>query len=186
MGKAHSIVAALLLASGLAACDRSVASAENASPAEAGLLQAAPGGAGKLADGAVAASSLAPLKSQDGAPVSVLPLRRGYYVATDTPCSQASNATVMLLRREGIGGARDFCEFRRIEKTGPHTYRVTEACGDLQDAAAPEISITTYTLTGETAFSSRSELGWERSARYCAQSAMPPDFRANDISDVIR
>ncbi len=118
------------------------------------------------------------------ATIAALPLKRGYYVASDTPCGQASNATVMLLRREGIGGARDFCEFKDIEQTGPNTCRVTEACGDFQNNASPETSVTTYTLKGDAAFTSKSADGWERNARYCAQSNMPPDFRANDISDV--
>ena len=116
---------------------------------------------------------------------ATLPLKRGYYVSSDTPCGQASNATTLLLRREGIGGARDFCEFRTIEQTAPNTYRVTEACGDLQDSAPPETSTSIYTLTGDTAFTAKSEHGWERSARYCAQSSMPADWRANDISDII-
>ncbi len=116
---------------------------------------------------------------------ATLPLKRGYYVASDTPCGQASNATTVLLRRDGIGGARDFCEFRKIERAGPNTYRVTEACGDLQDQAPPEVGVTTYTLSGDTAFTSRNASGWEHSARYCAQSSMPADWRANDISDII-
>lgn len=47
--------------------------------------------------------------------VAVLPLQRGYYVASDTPCAKASNATLLLLRRNGIGGARYFCEFKLQE-----------------------------------------------------------------------
>jgi hypothetical protein len=34
-------------------------------------------------------------------------------VASDPPCAQASNATLMLLRRDGIGGARH-CEQSRL------------------------------------------------------------------------
>lgn len=116
---------------------------------------------------------------------NTLPLQRGYYVASDTPCNKASNATTTLLRRNGLGGARDFCEFKRIEQTGPNIYRVTQACGDLQDQAPPETSVVTYTLRGHTAFTSKSEHGWTHSARYCAQSAMPREWRANDISDVV-
>jgi len=116
--------------------------------------------------------------------VKMLPLKRGYYVASDTPCSEASNATVSLLRRNGIGGARDFCEFKKIEQTGKNTYRVTQACGDFQDETAAADVTATYTLTGDTRFTSKSPDGWEQNARYCAQSSMPPDWRANDISDV--
>lgn len=125
----------------------------------------------------------APAKAQT-ATVTALPLKRGYYVASDTPCDQASNATTVLLRSEGIGGSRDFCDFTKIEKTGANTYRVTEACRDLQDSAPPETSINTYTLKGDTGFTSKSANGWEHSARYCAQSSMPPEWRKNDIGDV--
>lgn len=193
MSKTRSLVAPLLLAAGLAACGQKAETVENAAGAEnaaatetANAVDDAPTAAAATATNETAtpaAPEAAPAKTQ-AASVTALPLKRGYYVASDTPCGQASNATVMLLRREGIGGSRDFCEFKNIAQTGVNTYRVTEACGDLQDSAPPESSVTTYTLKGDTAFTSKSEHGWERSARYCAQSSMPADFRANDISDV--
>ncbi|MCC4310583.1 hypothetical protein LL252_18625 [Alcanivorax marinus] len=177
----------------LAACGQNAATAENANTADT-TTSAADAAAVPETANTTAANEAAPPAVADAAPakvqtvaaqtVTALPLKRGYYVASDTPCSQASNATTTLLRREGIGGARDFCEFKKIEQTGPNTYRVTEACGDLQDSAPPETSTSIYTLTGDTAFTAKSEHGWERSARYCAQSSMPPDWRANDISDV--
>jgi len=116
--------------------------------------------------------------------VTALPLKRGYYVASDTPCDQASNATTTLLRRDGFSGSRDFCEFKKIERTGANTYRVTEACGDVQDDAPPETSVNIYTLEGDAAFSVERESGWVHGARYCAQSSMPPEWRENDINDV--
>lgn len=118
------------------------------------------------------------------ATLTALPLKRGYYVASDTPCDQASNATTTLLRRDGFSGSRDFCEFKKIEQTSANTYRVTEACGDVQDDAPPETSVKSYTLKGDTAFSAGSGNGWVHSARYCAQSSMPPEWRENDINDV--
>ncbi len=194
MNKTRSLVAPLLLAAGLAACGQNAATAENISATE-GAAEAVSGGTAGITAAeaktasanqaaAPAAPEAVPAKAQ-AATVAALPLKRGYYVESDTPCGQASNATTTLLRREGIGGARDFCEFKKIEQTGPTTYRVTEACGDLQDNAPPETSTSIYTLTGDTAFTAKSEHGWERSARYCAQSTMPPDWRANDISDLI-
>lgn len=188
MSKTRSLVVPLLLAAGLAACGQNAATAENTAAAQ-GADETASGNTPEVAaasseSAAPAAPEAVPAKAQAAATIAALPLKRGYYVESDTPCGQASNATATLLRREGIGGARDFCEFKKIEPTGPNTYRVTEACGDLQDSAPPETSTSIYTLTGDTAFTSKSEHGWERSARYCAQSSMPPDWRANDISDV--
>ena len=190
MSKTRSLVVPLLLAAGLAACGQNAATAENAATAQ-GADETASGNTPEVAAAsseaaAPAAPEAVPAKAQVAATIAALPLKRGYYVESDTPCGQASNATTTLLRREGIGGARDFCEFKKIEQTGPNTFRVTEACGDLQENAPPETSVTTYTLKGDTAFTSKSASGWEHSARYCTQSSMPPDWRANDISDVTR
>ncbi len=193
MSQTRSLVVPLLLAAGLAACGQNAATAENTAATE-GAAEAASGNTADVTAAeastasanqaaAPAAPEAVPAKAQ-AATIAALPLKRGYYVESDTPCGQASNATTTLLRREGIGGARDFCEFKKIEQTGPNTYRVTEACGDLQDSAPPETSTSIYTLTGDTAFTAKSEHGWERSARFCAQSSMAPDWRANDISDV--
>lgn len=182
MSKAGFLAVSMLLAAGLAACGQNVTTTDSGNAADAtAVTETTAAATNETAAPAVAQAAAS--KAQ-AVTVAALPLKRGYYVASDTPCALASNATVMLLRREGIGGSRDFCEFKKIEKTGTNTYRVTEACGDFQDNAPPETSITTYTLTSDTAFTSRSEHGWERSARYCAQPSMPPDFRANDISDV--
>jgi len=90
-----------------------------------------------------------PLPRQPTTTVTTLPLKRGYYVASDIPYNQASNTTVVLIRRDGIGGSRDFCEFKKIEKTGVNTYRITQACAGFQSDDAPEISLITYTLRGD-------------------------------------
>ena len=193
MSKARCFVVPLLLTAALAACGQNATTAEHTAATE-GAAEAASGNTADVTAAeastasanqaaASAAPEAVPAKAQ-AATIAALPLKRGYYVESDTPCGQASNATTSLLRRAGIGGARDFCEFKKIEQTGPNTYRVTEACGDLQDSAPPETSTSIYTLTGDIAFTAKSEHGWERNARYCAQSTMPPDWRANDISDV--
>ena len=185
MSKARFPVMSLLLAAGLTACG------QNATTAAEGAATRSAAEPDVVETPDIAAMPASPAADADAAPaqaqaatVAMLPLKRGYYVASDTPCSQASNATTALLRRDGIGGARDFCEFKKIEQAGPNIYRVTEACGDLQDDAPPETSVTVYTLEGDTSFTSKNAHGWEHSARHCAQSSMPPDWRANDISDV--
>lgn len=193
MSNARRPIAPLLFAAGLAACGQNAATAENAAATEGAMKTESGNTAGMPAAVAVTAATnkaTAPAATETvptkmpSATIAALPLKRGYYVESDTPCGQASNATATLLRRNGIGGARDFCEFKKIEQTGPNTYRVTEACGDLHDNASPETSTSLYTLTGDAAFTAKSQDGWERSARHCAQSSMPPDWRDNDISDV--
>ncbi|HMM73368.1 MAG: hypothetical protein IT469_02965 [Pseudomonadales bacterium] len=113
-----------------------------------------------------------------------LPLRLGFYVSSDTPCEHASNATLSLLRRNGIGGARDFCEFKSIERVEPDVYRVMESCADLRDDYA-ETSVVTYFLAGDTGFRARSESGWEHRARHCPQSALPEEWRDADIGELL-
>lgn len=186
MSKTRFLIMPLLLVAGLAACNRNAATAQDAgTPATGGAPDVA--AVATSAPAPEAAAPAAPTVTPATAPaatVTALPLKRGYYVASDTPCDQASNATTTLLRREGIGGSRDFCEFKAIEQAGPNSYRVTEACGDLQDDAPPETGVTLYTLVGDTRFVSKNAQGGEYSARYCPQSSMPPDWRENDISDV--
>lgn len=116
--------------------------------------------------------------------VDALPLRRGFYVASDTACSEASHATTLLLGREGLSGSHDHCRFERIEQTGPQTYRVIHACADMQGGMPPETSVVSWTIPEPTRFEMRSEEGWERSARHCEQAQMPPDWQDNDISGV--
>lgn len=123
--------------------------------------------------------------SKEAEAITALPLKRGYYVASDIPCAQASNATISLLRRNGLGGARDFCEFRNIRRTGPNTYRVTQSCSNFQDDIPPETSIVTYTIPNDTSFTAQSENGWTHSARHCNQASMPPEWREDDISDAL-
>lgn len=117
--------------------------------------------------------------------VQTLPLKRGFYVSTDTPCDQASNATLLLVTPEGINGARTICTFRTIDQTGRDTYRTTKACFDIQGDEPPDIRVATYTLKGDEKFTVRSDHGWESSARYCPQWILPEPWRDNDISDLI-
>lgn len=126
------------------------------------------------------------LADAPGVRVTTLPLEPGYYVASGTPCGQASNATASLLRRTGIGGARDHCEFSTIEQTGPSTYRVTQSCQEFQPGGATSVAVVTYVLSGKTRFVSRSDQGWRHSARRCDPSTMPPAWRQNDIRDLSR
>ncbi|MGB5103884.1 MAG: hypothetical protein WBO04_11290 [Steroidobacteraceae bacterium] len=134
--------------------------------------------------GAGAAAEATPATAQPGERVGELPLKRGFYVASDTPCEQASNATLLLLRRDGISGSRDSCEFTQIERVGNTTYRVTERCADMMDPSGGETWGVTWEIPDDSSFSTLRDDGWEHSARHCEQSRLPEDWRDNDISDV--
>lgn len=161
---AENAAAADAMAENTTALDMPVREASAATPA-AVQTAAAP---------AVVKEAPAPAQTA-AATVKTLPLKRGFYVSADTPCAQASNATLRLVTREGINGSRDVCTFKKIEKTGATSYRVTESC-----SGEP----TTYEIPNETSFTIKYEGGSESSARYCAQSSLPDPWRDNDISDI--
>lgn len=121
----------------------------------------------------------------DAAAGTELPLQRGYYVAGDTPCGEASNATLVLLRRDGISSARDFCAFDAIERTGVATFRVVESCVDLQGDGAPVTGVRIYEIPDDSSFTSTGDTGWVHSARRCPQSSLPAEWRADDIRELI-
>lgn len=159
----HRVFTALALGTLLGACGQSVSS-----------------DAGTAADAAPAATQAGDAR------VDELPLKRGFYVASDTPCEQASNATLLLLRRDGIGGARDSCDFVQIEHVGDTTYRVTERCADLMDPNSAETSVVTWEIPDDASFTTVREGGSSGGARHCEQSRLPDPWRDNDISDVTR
>lgn len=146
----------------------------------AALLMAALAGCG----GGDEASRTALTKAEPVAPgmSAALPLPLGFYVSSDTPCGEASNATLVLLHREGLNGAREFCHFATLERTGTTTFRATESCSAL--GTGEEWSITVeWEILGPTAFRRRSEEGWVSEFRFCEQPSLPEPWRDNDISE---
>jgi hypothetical protein len=114
-----------------------------------------------------------------------LPLRRGFYVSSDTSCGQASNATLMLLGREGYG----LCTFSKVEKLAENQFRVTERCTDNGPAwGRPEeieVSQVRWTIESSTAFSRLREDGDRMGWRFCEQKSLPDPWRDNDIRDIL-
>lgn len=181
-------IAPLLFLAGLTAACGQTAPAENAASAEVQKTAATADEVAGIRPTEIAATEAAPTKTESVTTVATLPLKRGFYVASDEPCGRASNATTLLVTREGINGSHDRCTFKKIEKTGMTTYRVTSECSNGGAAWGREDEIETYTntyeLPNETSFKVTYEGGSERSARYCEQSSLPDPWRDNDISDV--
>src|SRR3546814_8733928 len=79
--------------------------------------------------------------------------------------------------------------FKSIEKTGANSYRVTETCSEGGAAWGTEehisTNVSTYEIPNNTSFTTKSDSGWESSARYCPQSSLPEPWRNNDIADLI-
>lgn len=69
--------------------------------------------------------------------VASLPLQRGFYVSTSVSCGSASNATLMLVTRTGMNTSRVESTFRKIDRTGPTTYVVTEVPIELGGTRPP-------------------------------------------------
>lgn len=188
------MVSAILLAGLTTACGENAAAiAENAAAAEASHSNAAPASAAAdetaPAPAAVVETAAASVPAPaTPATVAALPLKRGYYVRSETPCNQASRADVFsLVTRTGMNLN---CTFQKIEQTGPTTYRVTQECAGEGAAwgrdSEVEGSTDTYEIPNETSYRVTYAGGYEASARYCAQSSMSAEYRGNDISDAIR
>lgn len=113
--------------------------------------------------------------------VESIPLRRGYYVASDTPCAEASNATTSLFKGDGFYLT---CETRSIERVDADTYRLSETCADRE--GGPDIeSVQTLRVTSDMGFTVLGADGSSRSARFCRQQDMPEPFSRNDLSDLL-
>jgi hypothetical protein len=136
----------------------------------AGLLRTACGGAGDSAT----ATAVAP----------GLPLQIGFYVAEDTPCNDASNATLSLFFGDALNGARDACAFTAIGSTGQRAWNVTERCTTFGDPSGEFTQIVAWTSEHDRAFRRVTESGWEHSARFCPQPELPEPWRDNDLSDL--
>lgn len=116
--------------------------------------------------------------------VTSLPLQRGFYVNAPTACAQASNATLILVTRQGMNVSRIITKFRKIDKVGPTTYVVTAVSEDLEGRASPPTTVT-YEIPNTTSFRGRdANRGYEY--RYCPQASLPEPWRNNDIRDLIR
>lgn len=112
--------------------------------------------------------------------VESIPLRRGYYVASDTPCGEASNATTTLFKGDGFYLT---CSTRSIERTGSDTYRLNETCSDRGE---PERDTSqTIRVTSDMGFAVVADDGSTWSARFCRQQDMPEPFSTNDLSDLL-
>lgn len=178
------LVAVVLMAGLTAACGQNAATAE--APAERATETQAEDSPAASGDTATARTTPTPVdtpmaatttpapsaQEKTGATaVDTLPLRLGHYVRAGTPCNQASSADRMaLVTRTGMSLN---CTFKRIEKTGAVTYRVTSECSDGGGAWGREESVETltdtYEIPNDTSFTVKYEGGSENSARYCAQ-----------------
>ena len=118
-----------------------------------------------------------------GVALNSLPLQRGYYVDTGTPCSNASLANLVIMRRDGVGAGQVLHRFKRVEKTGPASYRVT--ADEIDNPDNPGTSVSEFEITGPSSFRWKTDFGVS-TMRYCPQNDLPDPWNSNDIRTLVR
>jgi len=114
------------------------------------------------------------------ATVDDIKLVRGFYVEGGTPCGEASNATLYLLRRTGLGESHTVCTFEKIEAESDLRFHITQRCDD-----GSEPSNITIDMKSPRDF--EIVYGGGGTSRYhqCEQAQLPEPWRNNDIRDLI-
>lgn|SRR6185437_2882990 len=112
----------------------------------------------------------------------ILPLKRGYYVVTDIPCQEASNADISLYTGEYFGYAHLECQKSAVKKLQDGSYQVTALCRDMQGEGPWQKSKSTYEVNSRTDFTVTSQ-GSRVAYRYCPQSDLPSPWHENDRHD---
>jgi hypothetical protein len=113
-----------------------------------------------------------------------LPIQRGYYVATDTPCQQASNATLTLYNGTSFGDAHVECRKPSTKKLADGSYQLSEQCRDLQgNGGRWERMTTNYKVVSRTEIVATNSFG-KFQYRYCRQSDMPDPWNTNDLKSI--
>lgn len=113
-----------------------------------------------------------------------LPLQRGFYVASDTVCSEASNATLGLLHRQGLNSAREDCTFAEIVALDEERYRITEQCAEIGTGEASRYVVEWQVLSHQS-FRRRLDSGWTSQMRYCDQATLPDTWHGIDLEAAI-
>ena len=113
-----------------------------------------------------------------------LPLQRGFYVADDVPCEEASSATLALLHRHGLNSAREECVFVEGEALGRNLHRITEQCVEVGTRNVSRHAVQ-WELTSADGFRRTLDSGWTVQMRRCDQQALPDGWRDIDLDEAI-
>lgn len=129
----------------------------------------------------VPGSESAATRQPEGDELAVdLPLRRGFYVSSDTDCCEASNATLALLHATGLNSAREDCSFDAIVSLGGGRYRTIDHCavigtGDVIGHGAD------WEVLSDLDFRRTLASGEVIRMRWCEQSSLPEAWRMIDL-----
>lgn len=118
----------------------------------------------------------------------ILRLKHGYYVDVDTPCNEASNATLTLF----LGGRfYQTCKISKIQKEG-NIFLIWDSCTGKAEASGMDSfkTLAAYQVISYTEFKVTNlplEVGENTTTahfRYCPQSSLPDPWRSNDIPEI--
>ena len=111
----------------------------------------------------------------------LLPLQRGFYVATDTACGEASDATIILYNGTSFGAAHAQCRKWSSHKQPDGTYQVTRSCRTIDgNRSRREKTTSSYELFSHTEFAETNQFG-KFTFRHCRQSQLPSDWRVVNL-----
>jgi hypothetical protein len=122
------------------------------------------------------------LSAATAAGADSLPIERGYYVRTDTPCQRASNATITLYNGISFGHAHVECRKPAIRRLADGSHQITEQCRDGQGRGGPWTAFTArYAVPSQTEFVGTT--AYEKASyRRCKQSDLPEPWSTNGLS----
>ena len=123
----------------------------------------------RMRSGLIAAPLLV-LSASGAVAADMLPLIRGIYVVTGTPCKRASNVDTLSYwgKDNGINASKVKCRIIKLAKKGA-TYSLRRACTEIQFDGRfnDEARITIHSQTSFTTHGLWDRRGVERTYRYC-------------------
>ena len=110
-----------------------------------------------------------------------LPLEQGYFVAADTPCADASNATLQLVTKSDFNWPQQACVIAGVRQTTATDHAVTLDCAASADLPAERLTVL---LTIPDAQHFGLSFAGEPPAFkvFCPQKDLPEPWRTNDLS----
>jgi hypothetical protein len=122
------------------------------------------------------------LSAATAAGADSLPIERGYYVRSDTPCQQASTATITLYNGVSFGHAHVECRKPAIRILADRSYQIAEQCRDTQGSGGRWTAFAAkYAVPSRTEVTSITP--YQKAAyRYCKQSDLPEPWSTIDLS----
>ena len=178
------IFTALIVAAGLASCERSQPARRATAPATEQPTPAV----STAAPPPVTAQPAAPLSNPSGkSPATasliepshnlggVLPLLQGVFVAEGSECSDPPNAAVRRYDGQGLSGAHTrACRITVLSHSG-QAYDIEQSCVDAGEGPAPRTSErATVVIEDNLTFTYKRAAGAQR-FHYCAASTFSPD-----------